>query len=576
MEGTDTMTSEEVKPKFSFPIVPGNPSGWGPCDLPEQFKDVPYQPFSKADRVGKVADWSGSMYQDRRTANKYGNTYGQGGQQYAYRHEEDESSFQLVDTAKVKANTSHRRPKYNQQKIRRDREKREERRMGGKQQIAKGKLKERDRWRQQQHKRIKKFMRLGSHYDRSNQVPIKPRAPSVSVKHDWPVVSEIDFTQLGKLHLKPEEPTELRLCGSLGCYDIGMEKRVSLRNPTRLQTYNRIFHKVTTTDDPIIRKLVKSPECADVKVFGTDIILSTLMTCSRSKYSWDIVATRIGQHLFFDKRDDSQFDLLTVSETSKEPPQDVEDVKNPMNLPNNLAIEATYINQNFSQQILLEGPGRTVDLNEPNPFAGDEPEQIASVGYRYMKWDLGGGVGLVARCEYDAVMPYHGQKKVFINVKALNEWDPKQCGGVEWRMKLESQKGAVFATELKNNSFKIAKWAMSSLLAGSSFIKFGYVARRNPRDSNSHHIVGIQTVKPLELAQQTSLDVGNAWGVLRAIIDICFQQPYDPTKKLLILKDPNQQVIRFYSIPMDTFEETDDESSSSEEESSEDEEHEVN
>lgn len=44
---------------------------------------------------------------------------------------------------------------------------------------------------------------------------------------------------------------------------------------------------------------------------------------------------------------------------------------------------------------------------------------------RYMKWDLGGGVGLVARCEYDAVMPYHGQKKVFINVKALNEWDPK-------------------------------------------------------------------------------------------------------------------------------------------------------
>ncbi len=74
-----------------------------------------------------------------------------------------------------------------------------------------------------------------------------------------------------------------------------------------------------------------------------------------------------------------------------------------------------------------------------------------------------------------------------------------------------------------------------------------YVARRNPRDSNCHHIVGIQTVKPLELAQQTSLDVGNAWGVLRAIIDTCFQQPYDPTKKLLILKDPNQ-VFEFHTV----------------------------
>ncbi len=51
----------------------------------------------------------------------------------------------------------------------------------------------------------------------------------------------------------------------------------------------------------------------------------------------------------------------------------------------------------------------------------------------------------------------------------------QQCGGVEWVKKLESQKGAVFATELKNNSFKIAKWAMSSILAGSSFIKFGLV-----------------------------------------------------------------------------------------------------
>ena len=77
-----------------------------------------------------------------------------------------------------------------------------------------------------------------------------------------------------------------------------------------------------------------------------------------------------------------------MSETSKEPPQD-EDGKNS---PNNLAIEATYINQNFSQQMLLEGSGRVVDLNEPNPFAGDESEQVASVGYRCVcVWGGGGG-----------------------------------------------------------------------------------------------------------------------------------------------------------------------------------------
>ncbi len=47
-------------------------------------------------------------------------------------------------------------------------------------------------------------------------------------------------------------------------------------------------------------------------VFATDAILSTLMCAPRSVYSWDIVAQRVGNKLFFDKRD-SSFDLLTVS-----------------------------------------------------------------------------------------------------------------------------------------------------------------------------------------------------------------------------------------------------------------------
>lgn len=46
---------------------------------------------------------------------------------------------------------------------------------------------------------------------------------------------------------------------------------------------------------------------------------------------------------------------------------------------------------------------------------------------------------------------------------------------VDWRNNLDRQRGAVFATELKNNSCKIAKWAVSAALAGSSYIKFGYV-----------------------------------------------------------------------------------------------------
>lgn len=86
-------------------------------------------------------------------------------------------------------------------------------------------------------------------------------------------------------------------------------------------------------------------------MFATDAILATLMCCTRSVYSWDIIVQRVGKKLFFDKRDDSEFDLLSVSETATEPPQDE---GNSINTPRNLALEATFVNHNFSQQVLKQ------------------------------------------------------------------------------------------------------------------------------------------------------------------------------------------------------------------------------
>lgn len=72
-------------------------------------------------------------------------------------------------------------------------------------------------------------------------------------------------------------------------------------------------------------------------------------------------------------------DLLTVSETA----HDVAfDEGNGINSPTNLGLEATFINQNFSQQCLKRGPDKKVFPN-PNPFVTDDDEgQVASVAYR--------------------------------------------------------------------------------------------------------------------------------------------------------------------------------------------------
>ena len=70
---------------------------------------------------------------------------------------------------------------------------------------------------------------------------------------------------------------------------------------------------------------------------------------------------------------------------------------------------------------------------------------------------------------------------------------PSHAGaGVDWRQKLENQRGAVLATELKNNANKLAKWTAAALVSGADIIKLGYVSRNHPRDNKNHVILGTQ------------------------------------------------------------------------------------
>lgn len=131
---------------------------------------------------------------------------------------------------------------------------------------------------------------------------------------------------------------------------------------------------------------------------------------------------KIGNRIFFDKRDSPAFDLLTVSETSTDPPQDED---RHINSPNNLALEATYINYNFSQQVLLMSQKRHT-FPDQNPFITEgEENKVVSVAYRYRKWNLGDGINLIIRSELDAVTFGPNEETQYMNIKALNEWDAR-------------------------------------------------------------------------------------------------------------------------------------------------------
>ncbi len=77
----------------------------------------------------------------------------------------------------------------------------------------------------------------------------------------------------------------------------------------------------------------------------------------------------------------------------------------------------------------------------------------------------------------------------------------------------------------------------------SCFLNYRYVSRVNARDSSKHVILGTMQYKPSEFATQITLNMDNAWGILRCIIDLCMKQK---DGKYLIMKDPNKVYINDY------------------------------
>lgn len=547
--------SEKDRGTFNSDLtVYSNKLGWGPAGpCAEEFKNMPYQPFAKSDRLGKAADITGTAYRGRQ--NRYQSMFG-AGDAYGYFHVEDESSFSLVNSSKKPLGMFPKRRWQN--RTRRDLHRaRDDRRMAGMQTEGKGqKSRERDRAREERRWQ-KRWAGRRRVQDRRDDFE---REASVDVKSSWKILEEIEFVRLSKLSKAVGAPEDLLTCGSLQWYDKAYDRLKSRQEKPLTVNKDLTFHTVTTTDDPNIRALAGRVKGEKVTVFGTDAILSKIMCCQRSAYSWDVVIDKIGDKIFFDKRDNSEFDFYTASETSFEPP--VDDGSDSINGPNRLAMETTFVNQMFSQMVLKKRDP-PYNFKDQNPFA-EEGEKVASVGYRYRKWDLGNGITLVARTEHDAVFKNKEGQTGFMNIKSFNEW--KQQPTMDWRSKLESQRGAILATELKNNALNVARWTLSAMLAGSSQLRLGYVSRRMPNDNNRHVVLGTQVFKPKELAAQINLNINNCWAVLELIIN---QIKNLDNGRFLLLKDPNKAVLRIYRVPEGTFD-TDDEDDEDEADASDD------
>merc|ERR1740138_655939 len=201
---------------------------------------------------------------------------------------------------------------------------------------------------------------------------------SVVTKTEWAVKREIMLSTLAKLQIDAKEVKgeDLMWCGSLHSYNRIFD-RITVKTERSMRRFEDLnFFNVSTSDDPILPDLLQSDD--EAAVIATDHVLACLIAAARSVYSWDIVVTKIGNKLIFDKRDGSQVDFLSVNETAQEPPNN-DDTEN-MNSPVKLSQEASCINQNFSQMV-LDNDTAADEMEKPNPFEEEGEGEVASGAY---------------------------------------------------------------------------------------------------------------------------------------------------------------------------------------------------
>lgn len=304
----------------------------------------------------------------------------------------------------------------------------------------------------------------------------------MNIKPDWTMLEEIDFARLLKLNLETSAGEDIDSYGLLYYYDRNYDKPPVKNTERKLNVVDRAAYNVTTSSDPIIQELAEKDEAT---IFATDNILSMLMCAPRSVYSWDLVITKQGSKLYLDKRDSSSLDMVSVNENAADAPLEAsEGNKDSINFPGALALEATFINHNFANQTVMESETSKLEMQHENPFynPSEETEPLASKAYKYRRFDLSlekdeDPLHLIVRTEIDAVVKNNisGEDQL-LTLKALNEFDHKaqgSGGALDWRTKLTSQRGAVVATEMKNNSCKLARWATQAILAGADVMKLG-------------------------------------------------------------------------------------------------------
>ena len=251
-------------------------------------------------------------------------------------------------------------------------------------------------------------------------------------------------------------------------------------------------------------------------IFATEIAVAAIMTAPKSLYSWDVQIKKYQDKVFIDKRDEkNMLDFLTVNETSHDnQPVDDETV----NGVRQIMEEAVTVNNSFLFHSYAKTEERKHPLPEKDPFIEVEDQVAVRQGYIYKIWKLPNKRKI---CIRSTVHSYKSKtaaseegeagKTVFQNNYSLLEYENNKSN---WKTNLDQNTAQCITKEVQDNSCKVSRWVVQSLLAGVEQIKFAFVTRKTVKDSKRHVVLGTYGIDTRSFCNQINLSMSQCWAIL--------------------------------------------------------------
>jgi translation initiation factor 3 subunit D len=289
------------------------------------------------------------------------------------------------------------------------------------------------------------------------------------------------------------------------------------------------------------------------------VVAAVLMCSTKSNYAWDVEIKKFENKIFIDKRQDDPENNILNFQTQDETSLDHQPFDDQtINGIKPLMQEAQRINNSWLNQCQSEDQTKVIQYEGENPFLEDENQVATRVGYVYKIWKLqdenpAEGLKQKKICIRCAVHTNTGQLKengerVLMNVYALNEHSLERSN---WKGTIDNSIVPCLNAEVSNNSFRVSRYLVQSILADVDYMKFAFVSRKNMASNKEHVVMATHTVKTLAWANQSNMSMDRMWCIIKRIVEEVEEakvegEEEDGMGEFVLLKDFQKVEFRLY------------------------------